>query len=97
MRARNGGTMENLRSKHSDDEFHEIGKHNFESFQEMKEFLVEIRKRLCSLEDMAMALSESESEVAGFEQYYSDPTLSQVQKYALAIGVKIDITYWNIP
>lgn len=58
---------------------------------------MEIRKRLCSMEDMAMALSESESEVADFEQYYSDPTLSQVQKYALAIGVEIDITYWNIP
>lgn len=97
MRARNGGMMENLKDMHSDDEFHEIAKHNFESFQEMKGFLVEVRKRLCSLEDMAMALSESESEVADFEQYYSDPTLSQVQKYALAIGVKIDITYWNIP
>ena len=97
MRARNGGMMENLKGKHSDDEFHEIAKHNFESFQEMKQFLVEIRKRLCSMEDMAMALSESESEVVDFEQYYSDPTLSQVQKYALAIGVKIDITYWNIP
>jgi len=88
--------MGNLKDKHSD-EFREIAKHNFESFQEMKEFLVEIRKRLCSMEDMAMALSESESEVADFEQYYSDPTLSQVQKYALAIGVEIDITYWNIP
>lgn len=88
--------MGNLKDKHSD-EFREIAKHNSESFQEMKEFLVEIRKRLCSMEDMAMALSESESEVADFEQYYSDPTLSQVQKYALAIGVEIDITYWNIP
>lgn len=96
MRARNGEIMGNLKDKHSD-EFREIAKHNFESFQEMKEFLVEIRKRLCSMEDMAMALSESESEVADFEQYYSDPTLSQVQKYALAIGVEIDITYWNIP
>lgn len=97
MRARNGGTMENLKDKHSDDEFHEIAKHNFESFQEMKEFLVAVRKNLCSMEDMAMALSESESEVADFEQYYSDPTLSQVQKYALAIGVKIDITCQNLP
>lgn len=97
MRARNGETVKNLKDMHSDDEFHEIVKHNFESFQDMKQFLVECRQKLCSMEDMAMALSESESEVADFEQYYSDPTLSQVQKYALAIGVKIDITYWNIP
>ena len=46
MRARNGGTMGNLKDKHSDDEFHEIAKHNFESFEDMKHFLVECRHKL---------------------------------------------------
>ena len=68
-----------------------IADQNAESFYELKGDLVQKRKRLCSIEQIAEQLGEPVDTVAEFEQYYSDPTVSQLQEYALAVMSLIKI------
>lgn len=64
---------------------------NAENFYNLKRDLVQKRQRLCSLDELAKQLKEPVEEVAEFEQYYSDPTVSQLQEYALAVMCIINI------
>lgn len=62
-----------------------IARKNFHSFDDMKNALVSKRESLCSMEDIAKELGCTVDDVAAFEQYDSDPTISEVQEYALAV------------
>ena len=64
---------------------------NARNFYELKRDLVLKRKSLCSIEQIAEDIGDPVSEVAEFEQYYSDPTVSQLQEYALAVMCVINI------
>ncbi|MBI0106196.1 hypothetical protein DKK73_05150 [Bifidobacterium asteroides] len=68
-----------------------IADQNAESFYELKRDLVRKRESLCSIEQIAEQLGEPVDTVAEFEQYYSDPTVSQLQEYALAVMCLIKI------
>ncbi len=72
-------------------DFEDIAERNAESFYELKRDLVQKRKSLCSIEQIAKQLGEQVATVAEFEQYYSDPTVSQLQEYALAVMCVIKI------
>lgn len=80
-----------LQDRGADLDFRTIAKINFDNFYELKESLVAKRKSLCTMSEFARQLNTSEDEIAEFEQYYSDPTISQVQKYALALMMVIKI------
>lgn len=60
---------------------------------DLKRMLVNRRIGTRSIEDMARDLGDSVEEVAEFEHYYSDPTVSQIEEYALALGVEIKVIY----
>ena len=64
---------------------------NAKTFYDLKKRLVERRRQLYIIEELAKELGEPVREVAEFEQYYSDPTVSQIEVYALAIGVSLTI------
>lgn len=68
-----------------------IADFNAESFYWLKRDLVEKRKSLCPIEQIAKYMGESVDAVAEFEQYYSDPTVSQLQEYALAVMCRIKV------
>lgn len=68
-----------------------IADFNAESFYWLKRNLVEKRKSLCPIEQVAKYMGESVEAVAEFEQYYSDPTVSQLQEYALAVMCRIKV------
>ena len=68
-----------------------IADSNVQSFYELKRDLVKKRESLCSIEEIAGQLGEPVSKVAEFEQYYSDPTVSQLQEYALAVMCVIKV------
>lgn len=80
-----------LQDRGADLDFRTIAKINFDNFYELKERLVAKRKSLCTMSEFARQLNTSEDEIAEFEQYYSDPTISQLQKYALALMMVIKI------
>lgn len=80
-----------LQDRGADLDFRKIAKINFDNFYELKERLVAKRKSLCTMSEFARQLNTSEDEIAEFEQYYSDPTISQLQKYALALMMVIKI------
>ena len=80
-----------LQDRGADLDFRTIDKINFDNFYELKESLVAKRKSLCTMSEFARQLNTSEDEIAEFEQYYSDPTISQLQKYALALMMVIKI------
>lgn len=65
---------------------------NAKTFYDLKKRLVERRRQLYTIEELAKELGEPVREVAEFEQYYSDPTVSQIEEYALAVGVSLTIT-----
>lgn len=81
----------NLMDKGSRADFKSLARDNFHSFDDMKNALVNERESVCSMEDMARALGCTVDDVAAFEQYYSDPTLSEVQEYAMALMERIHI------
>lgn len=60
---------------------------------DLKRMLVNRRLETRSIEDMARDLGDSVEEVAEFEHYYSDPTVSQIEGYALVLGVEIKVVY----
>lgn len=60
---------------------------------DLKRMLVNRRLETRSIEDMARDLGDSVEEVAEFEHYYTDPTISQIEVYALALGVEIKVIY----
>lgn len=75
----------------TEDEVKEVAERNADAFYEMKKSLVKKRQSTCSIEDMARALGRPVEDVADFEQYYSDPTVSQIQVYALALTMKVGV------
>lgn len=80
-----------LQDRFTREEFKKVSRHNFRSFDDMKNTLVLKRESLCSMDDMAKELGCTVDNVAEFEQYDSDPTISEVQEYALAIMSEIEI------
>lgn len=68
-----------------------IADFNAKHFYELKKDLVKKRQKLCSLDRIAEILNKPLEQVAAFEQYYSDPTVSQLQEYALAVMCVINI------
>lgn len=80
-----------LQDRGADADFDKIAESNIISFYEMKKSLVQKRKSLCTIEQIAKELNKTPEEMAEFEAYYSDPTLSQVRRYALAIMEVIHI------
>lgn len=83
--------QQDLQDRGADADFDKIADMNITSFYEMKKSLVEKRKSLCTIEQIAKELNKTPKEMAEFEAYYSDPTLSQVRTYALAIMEVIHI------
>lgn len=82
-----------LEKRFTDDEFDDIASFNFDSFYNLKNKLVNKRKSICSIEQMANEFKMTPSELLeDLEAYYADPTLSRLQTYALAVGMKISIT-----
>lgn len=69
----------------------EIADFNARHFYKLKKDLVQKRQKLCSLDRIAEILNKPLEQVAEFEQYYSDPTVSQLQEYALAVMCVINI------
>lgn len=67
-----------------------IAEHNALVFYRLKRDLVIQRQSLCSRKRIAELLKESVNEVSEFERYYSDPTVSELQAYALAVMCEID-------
>ena len=80
-----------LESRFTKEEFEEVARKNFHSFDDMKNTLVLKRESLCSMDDMAKELGCTVDDVAEFEQSDSDPTISDVQEYAIAIMSEIGI------
>lgn len=80
-----------LQNRYTDEEFDEIAEFDVKSFYDMKASLVRKRKSLCPIEQVAKELGKTPEEMAEFEAYYSDPTLSQIRTYALSLGMKIHI------
>jgi len=68
-----------------------ISEFNARHFYEMKKALIRKRQKLCSLDRIAEILHKPIEQVADFEHYYSDPTVSQLQEYALAVMCVVDI------
>lgn len=83
--------QKDLQDRGADADFDKIAESNIKSFYEMKKSLVQKRKSLCTIEQIAKELKKTPEEMAEFEAYYSDPTLSQVQTYALALMQVIHI------
>lgn len=84
-----GGFLEH---RFTDGEFRDIAGFNFDSFYDLRETLVRKRQATCTIEQMANELRMTPGELLeGLEAYYSDPTLSELQTYALALGMKIHI------
>ena len=77
------------------EDIEDIADRNAESFYELKRDLVQKRKSLCTIEQIAEQLGEPVAVVTEFEQYYSDPTVSQLQEYALAVMCLIKIKAVN--
>lgn len=83
--------QKDLQDRGADADFDKIAESNINSFYEMKKSLVKKRESLCTIEQIAKELNKTPEEMAEFEAYYSDPTLSQVRTYALALMQVIHI------
>lgn len=58
----------------------------------MMEDLIDLReKHELSQQDVAQRMGVSQSAVAQFERYDSNPTLSSIQRYALAVEAKLEL------
>ena len=72
--------------------------HNIASTVKLMEGLTDTRlKHGLSVSDVATILGWSTEKVCEFEAYYSDPTLSEIRRYASAIGVSITVTTSYLP
>lgn len=69
----------------------QIPYHNASAFYDMKSAIARKLYQMGSAKQLAKKLDVSEEEVAEFEQYYSDPTLSDIQLYACLAGLFINI------
>lgn len=77
------------------EEISEIFKFNFESFYKMKEELVKKRKSICTQEQIAESFGVTTDEIDEFEALLRDSSVSLIQKYASAVGMKIYIKVEN--
>lgn len=75
----------------AESEMSRIADNNAKSFYNMRKEIVKRLQHLASIDDIAKELKHPLEEVAEFEQYYADPTLSEVQEYALLVNSFIDI------
>lgn len=75
----------------ADSETIKVADNNAKSFYNMRKEIVKRLQQLASIDDIAKKLGRSLKEVAEFEQYYADPTLSEVQGYAILVNSFIDI------
>lgn len=82
--------MPNIRDL-TDDQLEEIADHNASTFYGLKKDLVDTRINSWSMDDFARLLDEPLEDVAGVEQYYSDPTASQLERYATGVGAYVII------
>lgn len=83
--------MSKFEDLYDKDTINSISYTNVSTFYDLKKRLVERRRQLYTIEELAKELGEPVREVAEFEQYYSDPTVSQIEEYALAVGVSLKI------
>lgn len=72
-------------------EMSKVADNNAKSFYNMRKDIVKRLQHLASIDDIAKELGHPLEEVAEFEQYFADPTLSEVQVYALLVNSFIDI------
>lgn len=84
--------MSKVEDLYDKDTINNIAYINASTFYDLKKRLVERRSQLYTIEELAKELGEPVREVAEFEQYYSDPTVSQIEEYARAVGVSLNIT-----
>lgn len=68
-----------------------IAGHNAAGFYRLRKDLVAQRRALGPLDRVAGLLRRPLGEVAELERYWSDPTVSELQAYALAMGCMIDV------
>lgn len=85
--------MEPFEDRYTKKEIEDMSDNIVGNMYELKKFLVNRRIDTRSIEDVARDLGDSVEEVAEFERYYSDPTISQIEEYALALGVEIKVIY----
>lgn len=83
--------MSKFEDLYDKDTMQNISYTNVKTFYDLKKRLVERRRQLYTIEELAKELGEPVREVAEFEQYYSDPIVSQIEEYALAVGVSLKI------
>lgn len=84
--------MDKFENLYDDDTISGISDTNAKTFYDLKKRLVERRRQLYTIEELAKEIGDTVEDVSEFEQYYSDPTVSQIQEYALAVGVSLTIT-----
>jgi len=84
--------MSKFEDLYDKDTINNISYTNVSAFYDLKKRLVDRRRKLYTIEELAKEIGEPVREVAEFEQYYSDPTVSQIEEYALAVGVSLTIT-----
>ena len=75
----------------ADSDMSMITDNNAKSFYNMRKEIVKRLQHLASIDDIAKKIGVPIEEVAEFEQYYADPTLSDVQRYALLVNSFVDI------
>lgn len=62
-----------------------------ESHYRLMQDLIELRKKnRLSQEEVGTRMGTSQPAVASFESYDSNPTLSSIRRYALAVGARIE-------
>lgn len=59
--------------------------------EHLRELIALRRKHQLSQETVAERMGVSQPTVAAFEHYDSNPTLTTIRRYALAVGAKLDI------
>lgn len=85
--------MKPFEDRYTEKEIEDMSDNIVTGMYDLKKFLVNRRINTRSIEDMARDFGDSVEEVAEFEHYYSDPTISQMEEYALALGVEIKVIY----
>lgn len=62
-----------------------------EALEDLKFDLVELREKRMTQKDVADRMGMSQSAVSQFERYDSNPTLTTLRRYALAVGARLRI------
>ncbi len=62
-----------------------------EALEDLKFDLVELREKRMTQKDVAERMGMSQSAVSQFERYDSNPTLTTLRRYALAVGARLRI------